>query len=93
MIGDEIFGIDWVWEEDFRDFAFLGWSAAGLELAPRLGGRFWAERAYEHARRGAQGLRTAGPLRQFVLLACFEAGLCGSVGVFFGMFPEVILGD
>ena len=45
----------------FEVFAFLDWSAAGLGLEPRLGGRFWAERAYEHARHDALVLSAAAP--------------------------------
>ena len=44
-------------------------------------------------RRGACVLGAAGSLRQFLVVACFEAGLTCSVGDLFKMFLEVIFGN
>ena len=68
----------------FEVFAFLGWSVAGLGLAPRLEGHFWAERAYEHARRGALALRRAGIKRRGAPETVCSFGLFRSRFVRFG---------
>lgn len=85
-------------------FAFLGWSTAWPILAPRLGGRFWAERAYEHAYRDTLVVSAVAPWRcnawvkprgafeQFVCLGNFESDLSVSIGALFGMFLGIIFG-